>query len=123
MRAPWSRASWMMRLIGAESGATMAMMRLAATMFPKPMLISRGSLNILDLLAHALELALHRDDRPGDLEVVGLRAGGVDLAAHLLQDELQPAAHRAIGVQELLAKLGDGAAQPRHLLHVADAPR
>src|SRR3989304_3671018 len=34
----------MIRFTGAESGATMAMTRLAATMLPNPMLISRGSM-------------------------------------------------------------------------------
>lgn len=37
---PFSRASWIIRLIGADSGLTMAMIRLAATMLPNPILAS-----------------------------------------------------------------------------------
>jgi hypothetical protein len=35
-----------MRLIGAESGLTIAIMRLAATMLPNPMLINRVSIAV-----------------------------------------------------------------------------
>src|SRR5512134_1165390 len=133
MSMPLSRASWMMRLMGAESGATIAMIRLAARMFPKPMLMRRGSalsgityprppwsLDILDLLPHALQLALHGDDRACDLEVVGLGAGRVHLAAHLLEHELQAAPDGSVGGAQVGAELSDVTAEPGDLLaHIA----
>src|SRR5579884_2172371 len=108
----------MIRLIGAESGLTIAMMRLAATMLPKPILMSRVSmatallgrsrreprlLDVLDLLAQALELALDRDHAPGDLP------------PHLLQDDLQRAADGATGGERRL-ELRDVAPKARELL-------
>src|SRR5262245_38434950 len=56
-------------------------------------------LNVLHLLAHPLELRLHVDDDRRDLEAFGLRPDRVDLAVHLLQQEVElPAARlRAVG--------------------------
>src|SRR5579875_3386822 len=118
MRMPLSRASWMILLIGAESGLTMAMMRLAATMLPNPMLISRVSmaavlLEVLNLLPQALQLALDRDHALGDLQVVGLAPDGVDLPPQFLDDEVQGAAHGPGGPErrpelaEVAAEAGD----------------
>src|SRR5438552_18598971 len=58
---------------------------------------SRGveaSLDILDLLAHLLELRLRRDDELRDTEAVGLGTHRVDLAVHLLQQEVELASAR-----------------------------
>src|SRR3990170_8094956 len=118
MSEPRSRASLMMRLMGAESGATIAMTRPATTMLPNPTLINFGPalFNILDLLAQALQFAFDGDDRARDLHVVGLRPDRVGLAPHLLQQELQFPAQRAVGGGEVEGELLGVAAQPRQLL-------
>src|SRR3989304_3902063 len=66
----------MIRVTGAEAGATMAMTRLAATMLPNPMLISRGSmrssvcpasarlLDVLDLLPAGFHFTLEGNRPP-----------------------------------------------------------
>src|SRR5688572_2396195 len=52
-----------------------------------------GSLNVLDLLAHLLELGLGRGDELRDAQTIGLRTHGVYFAVHLLQQEIElPAA-------------------------------
>src|SRR3954468_8877585 len=55
--------------------------------------------DILDLLAHLLELRLRVDDQLGDAQAVGLRSNRVDLAVHLLQQEIElaPARFGALG--------------------------
>src|SRR5438552_947343 len=55
-------------------------------------------LDILDLLAHLLELRLRGDHELGHAQTVGLRAHRVDLAVHLLQQkvELAPARRRRL---------------------------
>ena len=61
-----------MRLADADVGATMATMRPANTMSPKPIfigLISMHSLQILYLLAQFFDLILHRND---DLLCIGI---------------------------------------------------
>src|SRR5262245_48191156 len=50
------------------------------------------SLNVLHLLAKLLELDLHRHDRVAHRGVHGLRAHGVRLAEHLLNEEVELAA-------------------------------
>src|SRR5262245_10120942 len=59
----------------------------------------RRSLDILNLLAHLLELRLCRDDELRYAKTVGLRAHRVDLAVHLLEQEIElaPARLRAVG--------------------------
>ena len=47
------------------------------------------SLDILHLLAHALDLGLEGDDHAGDLGALRLRAGRVHLAVHLLDEEVE----------------------------------
>src|SRR5262245_24122566 len=56
-------------------------------------------LDILDLLTHPLELRLHVHDDRRDLQPFRLRPDRVDLAVHLLQEEVElPAAGlRAVG--------------------------
>src|SRR3954470_22278252 len=67
---------------------------------PEPRAEGPGSLDILDLLAHLLELRLRRDDQLGYTQAVGLRAHRVHLAIHLLQQEIELAAARLGGVGE-----------------------
>src|SRR6266481_662627 len=57
----------------------------AETMKSRPRLL----LDILHLLAHLLELGLGGDDQLGDAEAVGLRADGIDLPIHFLQQEVE----------------------------------
>src|SRR5262245_29706176 len=53
-----------------------------------------GSLDILNLLSHPLELRLGVDDQLRHAESVGLRSDGIDLAVHFLQQEVELAAAR-----------------------------
>src|SRR3972149_3015741 len=97
----------MIRFTGAESGATMAMTRLAATMLPNPMLISRGSmwssvclasarlLDVLDLLTETFQFTLDSNHRAGDLQVVGLCSAGLGNALYPLVDDLALPSDRA----------------------------
>ena len=64
-----------------------------------PCALSAALLDILDLLPHLLELRLGVDDQLRDAQAVGLGADGVDLAVHLLEQEIElPAARlRAVG--------------------------
>src|SRR5688572_3683071 len=73
-----------------------------------------GLFDILDLLAHLLEFGLGVDDQLRDAETVGLRADGVDLAVHLLQQEIElaPARLRALGERHPVRQMG---AEPRDL--------
>src|SRR3972149_5771794 len=117
----------MIRFTGAESGATMAMTRLAATMLPNPMLISRGSmrssvcpasarlLDVLDLLTETFQFTLDSNHRAGDLQVVGLGADGVGLAPHLLEEEFELPSDRAFP-RHRLPDLAGVAAQPCQFL-------
>src|SRR5262245_43655548 len=59
-----------------------------------------SSLDILDLLAHLLELRLCRDDQLGDAQAVGFRAHRVHFAVHLLEQEIELAAARLRGPGE-----------------------
>src|SRR5262245_9598524 len=59
-----------------------------------------GLFDILHLLAHALELRLGIDDELRDAHTVGLGADGVDLAVHLLQQEIQLATTGLIALDE-----------------------
>src|SRR6476620_4376493 len=68
------------------------------------------SLNILNLLAHLLELRLGVDDQLRDAQAVGFRADGIHLAVHFLQKKielaaagLRPVAER-LPMQEMSAK-------------------
>src|SRR3972149_11089013 len=117
----------MIRFTGAESGATMAMTRLAATMLPNPMLISRGSmwssvcpasarlLDVLDLLTETFQFTLDSNHRAGDLQGVGLGADGVGLAPHLLEEEFELPSDRAFP-RHRLPELAEVAAQPCQFL-------
>src|SRR5437867_4630270 len=66
---------------------------------PEPV---EGLFDILDLLAHLLELRLRRDDELRDPEAVGLGAHRVHLAVHLLQQEVElaPARLRRVGQRD-----------------------
>src|SRR5207249_2975898 len=57
--------------------------------------------DILHLLADLLELRLHSDDLLGHHRVADLRPDGVDLAVHLLQQEIQAPPHR-LGLADAL---------------------
>src|SRR4051812_6355962 len=74
-----------------------------------------GSLDILDLLAHLLQLRLRSDDQLRYAQAVGLRAHGVDLAIHLLQQEIELAATRLRTVGKRFP-VRDVAAESGHLL-------
>src|SRR4051794_9593561 len=74
-----------------------------------------GSLNVLDQFPDLLQLPLDLDDAPADLDVVGLRADGIGLAAHLLDDELQLAAG-AVGAADHLGVLLEVGAEAGDLL-------
>src|SRR4051812_22249789 len=84
-----------------------------------------ASLDILDLLAQLLELGLRRDDQLRDADTVGLGPDGVDLAIHLLQQEVQLAAARfravaeGVPVHEVRLEAGDLLAdvRPRRRAH------
>src|SRR2546422_124716 len=74
---------------------------------------ARGaSLQVVELLAELLELALHGDHGLRDPCVVGLRADGVHLAQQLLREEPELLPHRAVarphGEQLPYRSLGDG---------------
>src|SRR5262245_45298405 len=56
--------------------------------------------DILDLLAHPLELRLGVDDEFRNAQAVGLGADGVDLPVHLLQQKIQLASARFVAVHE-----------------------
>src|SRR5688572_25300012 len=70
-------------------------------------------LDILNLLPHLLEFGLGVDDQLRNAEAVGLRADGVDLPVHLLEQEIElPAAWLGtVGqrrpVREVAAESGD----------------
>src|SRR5688572_3854223 len=74
----------------------------AETMNSSPPALSavEGLFDILDLLAHPLELRLGVDDELRDAEAVGLGADGVDLAVHLLQQKVQLAPARLGAVHQ-----------------------
>src|SRR5450432_2878850 len=61
----------------------------------------RALLDVLGLLAQALELRLALDDEAGDAGVLSLRPDGVELAPHLLDDEVELAPHGARRPHEL----------------------
>src|SRR2546429_5015987 len=61
-----------------------------------------SSFDILYLLAHLLELRLRRDNQLGHAQAVGLRAHGVDLAVHFLQQKIELATARLGAVGERL---------------------
>src|SRR5688572_19725726 len=69
---------------------------------PVPGLRPPASFDILDLLAHLLELRLHRDDERRRVLPFGLRPDGVDLAVHLLDEEVELAAAWFGGVGQRL---------------------
>ena len=70
MSVPRSRTSWIMRLMGAESGLSTARMRSRATMPPKPMFTSfkpaASSLDVLDLFPDLLDLGFDIYHHMGD---------------------------------------------------------
>src|SRR5678815_999486 len=59
-----------------------------------------GLFDILDLLAHPLELRLGVDDEFRHAQAVGLGADGVDLPVHLLEQKIELAAARLVAVHE-----------------------
>ena len=60
-----------------------------------------GLFDVLDLLAYLLDLSLHVDDYLRDVEVLSLRADSVDLAVHLLNDEVELSAYRVCGIEHI----------------------
>src|SRR5687767_15954779 len=85
----------------------------AETMNSRPRRAAPPLLDILDLLPHLLEFGLGVDDQLRNAEAVGLRADGVDLPVHLLEQEIElPAAWLwPVGqrrpVREVAAESGD----------------
>src|SRR5262249_35836782 len=69
-------------------------------------------LNVLHLFAHLFELGLRRNDQLGDPQAVRLPAARIDLAVHLLQQEIELAAARLVAV-----------AQDAPMRHVGPEPR
>src|SRR5262245_46274483 len=80
--------------IGAALGDTIVITREAITKFPYPMLSSARLLNVLHLLAHALELRLQLHHPVRDRRVAALRPDRIHLAQELLEQELELAPHR-----------------------------
>src|SRR4030095_5490558 len=72
-------------------------------------------LDILDLLAHALELRLGRNHELDRLAAFNLRPDGIDLAIHLLDEKIQLAATR-LGPGGQLAPVVEVPAHPHDLL-------
>src|SRR5688572_19617784 len=73
------------------------------------------SLNVLHLLADALDLLLERDHLVHHLRRRRLAADGVDLAGHLLGQEVEPLAARRVP-RDRRPRLRHVAAEPLHLL-------
>ena len=63
---------------------------------------ARLLLDVLDLLAHALDLGLQLDDRVRDHGVLALGADRVGLAGHLLEEEIEAPAHGVRAREERL---------------------
>src|SRR5947207_12880814 len=82
----------------------------ADTMNSRP----RPLLGILDLLAHLLELRFGGDDELGNAQAVSFRAHRVDLAVHLLEQEIELPTARfgAVGQRD---PMGDVPAEALHL--------
>src|SRR5258705_5637452 len=91
----------------------------AETMKRIPSLVRRATsmalFDVLDLLADLLHLALGVDRELRQPEVARLGGHGVDLAADLLEQELDLLADRLVGRAEV-AKAGEMALQPHDLL-------
>src|SRR4029453_9219330 len=107
------------RFTGSESRPTIATICSATTTLPWPTFIRRTVpfrlFKILDLLAHLLEDALARQRRLAELQIVGLAGHGVDLAAQLLEQEVQRPPDRPALVEDE-GQLGQVRAQSRQLL-------
>src|SRR5437764_1323877 len=82
---------------------------------PRGRAASVALLDILDLLAHLLELRLGRDDEFRNPQAVGLRADRVDLAVHLLEQEIELASARLVAVAER-APVGHVSPEAGHFL-------
>src|SRR4029453_5995727 len=82
---------------------------------PRRRAASIGLLDILDLLAHLLELGFGVDDQLRDAHAVGLRADGVAFAIYFLEQEVEFAAARFIGLGERLP-VREVRAKPRDFL-------
>src|SRR5688572_32793333 len=70
--------------------------------------------DILDLLSHFLEFGLGVDDQLRNAQAIGLRPDGVDLAVHLLQQEIELPSARLGAVGKRLP-VGEVRAEPCHL--------
>src|SRR5688572_3060038 len=107
--------------IEKRSRSTSASTRERTVDFPAPdgpdttRRLGSRSLNVLHLLAHALDLLLERDHRVHHLRRRGLAADGVDLAPHLLGQEVEALAARLRAVHGRPG-LGHVAAEALHLL-------
>src|SRR5205823_361738 len=67
---------------------------------PAPAVPHSRSLHVLHLLAQALQFFLDHHHRVRDLDVVGLRADGIALAVHLLEQEVQLAPRELAAVHQ-----------------------
>jgi ABC-type glycerol-3-phosphate transport system substrate-binding protein len=76
---------------------------------------SRSLLDVLDLLAHLLERGLGADDRGADLGGGRLGADRVELAADLLDEEVEPPADRTVAFDQR-TRLVEVAGEPDQLL-------
>src|SRR5450756_1583853 len=98
MTIPFSRASWTMRLIGFDSGLTIAMIFPVDTKLPKPIFTILFSLMIkpptaflfyiLNLFPHFLQLRFQADHSFADFIITCLGADGIDFTVHFLQQKI-----------------------------------
>src|SRR2546430_11101293 len=68
-----------------------------STLFPYPTLFRSETstlLDVLHLLAHALDLRLHLDDGVRNDRVLRFRADGIRLPGHLLEEKIDAPPHR-----------------------------
>jgi hypothetical protein len=56
--------------------------------------------DILDDFTHLLDRGLHVDDPVRNLDVIGFRTNGIDLAKQFLTEEFQLPAARTFGIQQ-----------------------
>ena len=117
-----SRASWIIRLIGGGIRADNGQQPLRRDQVPKSDVDQphRAHSDVLDLLADLFQLRLDLHDGAGLLKIVALRADGVGLAVHLLQQEVELAADGPAACKQAV-ELGQMAAQTDGLLIDGDA--
>ena len=95
--SPLSRTSWIMRLMGADSGLTIVITRLSEIKLPNPILISfiySPLFDVLDLLADFFNLGFEIDNDMGNIGVLAFRANRIGLAVKFLDQEVDLTADR-----------------------------